>query len=451
MSKFESSPVVKEFLKQNNDWFPNRELSVVAGISGGPDSMSLLYSLHRLGIQTLAVHCNYGMRGKSSDQDQELVEKMCGLWEIECAAVRFDSDETENENFQKWARNRRYEVFRELQKEYDADVILTAHHQDDQLETILQRILRGAGTSAWKGMQVLENGIYRPLLGVQKSEIMEFVQEFNIPYRIDGSNEESTYARNFLRMNWFPKLEKLFPGWRSNLLKVQERSREFSEMAEYVLEDIADKKKGLNRIEFLRLSKNLQRVVLYQWIQNEQNETALSGGAYSQLDELESLQTGKSVQLAEELFLTRERNRFVLTKSDKSGFSAIQLTRDELQKGKAVEDFFLKIELAQENFEPKTLNLDPDTIKFPVTLRNWVSGDEIQPLGMNGSQLISDHLTNRKINATLKKDAKVIESFDGTICAIIFPHILEDGQVGTVAEATKCTSSTQQFFIIRKK
>lgn len=453
MSKFESSPVVTEFLRQNNTLFPDRDLSVIAGVSGGPDSMSLLYILHRLDIQTIAVHCNYQMRGKYSEQDQQLVEKMCALWEIECVALRFNPDETGAENFQQWARKRRYQVFRDLLQQNNSDLILTAHHQDDQLETILQRILRGAGTSAWRGIQVLEDDLYRPLLRVPKSEIMKFVQQFNIPCRIDGSNEESTYARNFLRLNWFPHLERLFPGWRNNLLKVPERSREFSEMAEFILTSVADEKNGLKRKEFLSLSPALQRVTLHHWIQIEYSQTTLTAGAFSQLDDLKQLQTGKSLQLEEELFLTRERNRFILTKPDEteSRFSEIRITRDEIRKGEAKGQLVLAIESGLKEFKPHTLYLDPDTLIFPLSIREWLPGDKIQPLGMSGSQLVSDHLTNRKVEASLKKQAKVIESFDGRICAIIFPHLLEDGQIGTVAEPNKCTEATKQSLIIRKQ
>lgn len=107
--------------------------------------MAMLYLLHRFGIDTTAVHCNYQLRGEASDKDQKLVEEICAYWNIECVSMRLDSSEETDGNFQDWARKRRYQAYEDIKKEYNADLILTAHHEDDQLETILQKILRGSG------------------------------------------------------------------------------------------------------------------------------------------------------------------------------------------------------------------------------------------------------------------------------------------------------------------
>ena len=144
--------------------------------------MAMLYLLHRFDIDTVVVHCNYQLRGGASDADQELVEDICMHWKMECVSLRFDSLKESDGNFQDWARSRRYQAFEDIKNEYTANLILTAHHQDDQLETILQKVLRGSGIASWKGMEMLEGDLFRPLLNVSKSQIMEFVQEANVPY-----------------------------------------------------------------------------------------------------------------------------------------------------------------------------------------------------------------------------------------------------------------------------
>lgn len=450
MNKFESSPVVKEFQKQKASNLPKEKVFLIAGVSGGPDSMALLYLLHRFDIKTVAVHCNYQLRGEASDKDQELVEKMCALWGVECIAVRLDSPKTENGNFQAWARERRYQVFRDLMAEYKADYITTAHHEDDQLETILQRILRGAGTPAWKGMNILDDEIFRPLLGVEKSGVMKFVQDFNIPYRIDISNEESTYARNFLRHNWFPALNRFFPGWRENLLKIPHRAAEFEGMADEILSLVQVDEQTLNREKFLNLTPGIRDAVFYRFYEKSGIELPVSSGGLSEINHLEKLQTGKSIQLNNQVFVTRDRKRFILYENKETADETLTIFREQLEKELQTDSLILKTADELNAFEKETLNLDAGKVKFPISIRKWKDGDVIQPMGMTGTQLISDHLTNRKIKSTEKNLAKVIESFDGIICAVIFPHKLKDGQIGTLSELYKCTSDTSQILIIRK-
>ncbi|MEX0646951.1 MAG: tRNA lysidine(34) synthetase TilS [Balneolaceae bacterium] len=451
MSKFESSPIVKEFRKQKANNLQKENIFVITGVSGGPDSMALLYLLHRFEIKTVAVHCNYQLRGENSEKDQELVEKMCGLWGIECVAVRLDVKEAGNQNFQAWARSRRYQVFNDLRNEYGADLVATAHHEDDQLETIFQKILRGAGMPAWKGMSVIDQDIFRPLLRVQKSDIMMFVEDNNIPYRIDSSNEESTYSRNFLRHNWFPLLNKLFPGWRENLLKIPIRAAEFEGMADEILSSLKKNRTTLRRENFLALSPGIREPLLHRFYETSGMNGPISTGAISEISRLDTLQTGKTIQLNNTTYLTRNRDYFVLEVKETKTEEPVTIHQDQLNKETRKDDFIFKIKPVQTSFEEGTLHLDADKICFPVKLRQWENGDRFSPLGMEGNQLVSDHLTNRKIRSTEKSRAKIIESFDGIICAVIFPHKLKDGQIGTLADPFRCTSETRQIFTIRKQ
>jgi len=273
MSKFESSPVAKAFQKSVKNYLPDSS-TLITGVSGGPDSMALMYLLHRFELDTVIVHCNYQMRGEDSEKDQRLVEKMSAFWGFECVAVRLEKETSSN--FQEWARERRYEVFFDLKREFDADFVTTAHHQDDQIETILQRILRGSGVSAWRGIKPMENQLFRPLMEVSKSEIMKFAEEFNIPYRIDNSNEESTYARNFLRHNWFPELQNFFPGWRDNILKLSARATEFELMTDEVLKSVKTNNRSLSRSDFLNLPDPIRPPVLYQFLETVDFDYSIS-------------------------------------------------------------------------------------------------------------------------------------------------------------------------------
>ncbi len=450
MSKFESSPVNSEFQKQIKVFLPDRSVKIVAGVSGGPDSMALLYLMHRHKLNVVAVHCNYQLRGKASDLDQKLVEEICALWNIECVAVTFDPEESQGMNFQAWARDRRYQVYRDVKKEFEADLIATAHHEDDQIETIFQKILRGAGVSAWKGMDVLDGDLFRPLLGLSRAQIMQFIQEYHTPYRIDRSNEESTYARNFIRNNWFPLLNDLFPGWETNLLEIPKRADEFRKMAKTILAGMSDHPKRINRKEFLKLDPAIWPVVFKQFIRQTGADIDLSRGFLEDIGRLKALQSGQTIEISSRYTIIRDRDQFKLTESGGDDSISVQIDENDIESGFVHNCLQFQAEEAPGSFSENVLHLDLSKIQFPLTLRTWEDGDVIRPFGMEGTQLISDHLTNRKISSDQKKSAKVLQFFDGTICAVIFPGCEKIGRIGTISELVRCTQKTKKTLTIRK-
>tara|TARA_R100001143_G_scaffold63605_1_gene73837 strand:- start:65977 stop:67332 length:1356 start_codon:yes stop_codon:yes gene_type:complete len=442
MSKFESS-LLNQHFKKCKEAYPELDTErVVVGVSGGPDSMSLLYLLHRNSVNTIVVHCNYQLRDKSSDLDQALVEDVCTLWGLECVSVRLESDTANAGNFQDWARNERYRIFQDIQNEYKAAYILTAHHEDDQIETIFQKILRGAGLTSWKGMRLLEGVLMRPLLEVSRSDIMSFVQEFNIPYRIDGSNEESTYARNFIRNQWFPEVNRLFPGWKSNMLQLPERAEEYREMSDMILTQLLDRPGHLNREKFLSLKERLKPVLMHRFIQISRHPVEVSTGFLSNLEGLKNLQTGKRIQITESIFLLRERDHFILYKESESKESDVVIEDQDLDNGLSLFGFDWYIDNEFSSLDRSKIQLDYQELLFPLTVRYWKAGDQIQPLGMKGRQNVSDLLTNYKVSAKSKKQAKVVESFDGTVYAVIFPDGFKNGQFGVISEKVRCSEET---------
>lgn len=410
--------------------------------------MALLYLLHREEIPAFIVHCNYGLRGKASDKDQKLVEEICKLWNFECVSVRLDYEKDSHNNFQNWARDRRYEVFYDLKEEFNLDIIVTAHHQDDQIETIFQRILRGSGLSSWRGIEAFDGKLFRPLLEVSKSEIMEFVQQFNIPYRIDSTNEESTYARNFLRNNWFPELNKLFPGWRENILAVRDRAEEFADLKSLIANDVVSDTRAINRSAFLALPASVQRVIFSHTAKKVIEGNSTSAKFLGKIHKLSELQTGAKLQISDDIFVIRDRETFVVVIDVPSKFLPVQISEDEVAVEKMYSFVKLKSEAFENTYTKEKLILNLDAIEFPITLRNWQDGDRFIPFGIQGSQLISSHISNKKVSALVKKSVKVIESFDGTICAVIFPPNSGVDIIGTISEVYRCTDQTKKSLII---
>ncbi|MGA1465841.1 MAG: tRNA lysidine(34) synthetase TilS, partial [Balneolaceae bacterium] len=228
MNKFASSLAERSVQKHLETYFGTHP-SLICGVSGGVDSMVLLHLLHRAGAQVTVVHVNYQKRGEDSELDQQLVEEICRLYKVECVSVRFDASDSTG-NFQAWAREKRYGVFRDLKREFRADAIATAHHRDDQVETIYQRLMRGSGMEHWGGMQVYEQGLFRPLLELGKEDIQMVAEQNGILYRTDVSNLDVAYGRNFIRLSLEPELDRFFPGWKTNLLGLGQRAREFEAM-----------------------------------------------------------------------------------------------------------------------------------------------------------------------------------------------------------------------------
>lgn len=450
MNKFELFPVTKTFQKQFNRFTETTDLHFIAGVSGGPDSMALLYLLHRFEISATVVHCNYGLRGENSDNDQELVENISSVWGFDCISLRLEPDKRSVNNFQEWARKERYRIFFDLKHETNASHVVTAHHKDDQLETIFQKVLRGAGLSGWKGMQVVDQDLFRPLLHISKREIMDFVESFHIPYRIDRSNEESTYARNFLRNVWFPDLDELFPGWQENLLKIPQRASEFDLMTESLISTMIVEDERFLRDLFLQQHKTIQPVLLKAILKKIHPDISPSRGFLSRAHSLERLQTGKTIDISEKLELMRDRNVFVFREKQQKPKVSHTIDREDLHHGLDLENVSISIGEKPKKFSGEHLVLALNELYFPLLYRNWQNGDKFRPFGMDGHQRISDHLTNRKISADLKERVKVIESFDGTIDAVIFPQGFQGIDIGTISHRARCTESTKETLIIQK-
>lgn len=443
MAKSLSKRLQSHLSAQLSDHF-EEDAFFILGVSGGPDSMALMYLFYLLKQDALIVHINYGKRGKQSDKDQELVEQMAFAWGFECCSVRLNPKEAGNENFQNWARKQRYQIFKDLKVDFKADAIVTAHHQDDQVETILQKILRGSAPSAWKGMVIWDGKLFRPLLTFNKEEILEFCEAEAIPYRIDESNEESGFARNFIRNELAEKMDAFFPGWQQNLLALEAHAKAYEESIRMVADKVI-KKNALDIERFSDLQDVLKPAVLKFILDEMGLQREYSRGELEELAEIESLQTGKSRRVGSVVFM-RDRDKIHIQPKTTPATVNEHIEKAEILKSWGGQGVRLK---AKENPEAKAdLKIDLQQLKFPLTLRTWAAGDAFQPLGMTGHQNVSDHLTNRKLPAISREKALVLCGSDGTIYAIIYPAETAAGAKGAIAEHAKITASTKTILSI---
>lgn len=416
----------------------------IVGVSGGPDSMALLYLLHRLKMRAMIVHVNYQKRAEDSDADQELTEQMAFAWGFECVSVRLNPEDAKGENFQNWARQQRYRIFRDLKQEYQADAILTAHHRDDQIETILQKLFRGSSPSAWQGMKVWDGELFRPLLDFSKAEILNLCDDEAIPSRTDKSNLKPDFSRNFIRQELSEKLHHFFPGWDEHILNLQEKGETY-ESAINLIADSMYKDGEMNLNQFRELPENLKSAVLKQIIDKSGYSISYSKRQLEELKNVEHLQTGKSLFISP-LKFTRDREKIRISTEDVNDkFTQAQISEEELNPHKIVSGIRFSL---QQNKNAADLVLDAENLSWPLLLRRWTSGDSFVPLGMKGRQKIKDHLTNRKISAQLKEKALVLCGSDGTIYALIYPETAGNMEKGAIAELAKTGKSTTKYLTI---
>ena len=195
----------------NSLW--KNDSKVILGISGGPDSVCLLDIFAKISqkydLKLHIVHVNYGLRGNDSEKDEKLVQSLAQKYRIGSSVLKvgkLKKSEINEENL----RNIRYLFFEKIREELKFDLISVAHNQDDQVETFLMRVIRGAGLHGLAGMKYKNEKIIRPFLGISRKEILEYLKNNKLKYRIDKTNEKDVFLRNKIRNELIPFLQKNF-------------------------------------------------------------------------------------------------------------------------------------------------------------------------------------------------------------------------------------------------
>jgi len=190
---------------------------IIVGLSGGPDSVCLLYILNNFlkeyELKIFAVHINHMIRGEESDLEQKYVRELCEKLEIELFIERIDILKVSKEqkiSIEEAGRNIRYLEFSKYAKKTFSNKIAVAHNKNDQAETVLFNIIRGTGLDGLKGIQYKNNMVIRPLLDIDRNQIEEFCSLNLLNPRIDSSNLKKTYTRNKIRLDLIPYINKNF-------------------------------------------------------------------------------------------------------------------------------------------------------------------------------------------------------------------------------------------------
>ena len=391
---------------------------VLVGVSGGPDSMVCLAVLRALGYEATVLHVNYDLRPGAAD-DEALVRRYCEQQGVPFRVVSLDAAQRadeQSESLQEAARTLRYDAFAQVAHEAELSAVAVGHHRDDQAETLLLNLFRGAGPEGLAGMppaRPLQEDedvrLVRPLLRVARSTIEDFAAEQSLPWRQDPSNEDASYDRAALRTEVLPQIEDRFPGARRNVARAATLMREYvdgtlapalNERMEACFHHTAHG--GWVELDGLRAEPRVwQRRILLEALAQTLPEAPQTYALAEELTALIEAQPGAKVEVEEgTVWRERDRLRFV-----PQACAAAQVAPTPVPWGEDVPVAAGTLRVDPIDTVPDTVNTgspheayaDLDRLPDPLTLRSWQDGDRIQPLGMTGTKLVSDLLTDAQV------------------------------------------------------
>ncbi len=395
--------IEKQSLVQSNQ-------KVLLAVSGGVDSVVMAYLFHKAKFDFGIAHCNFKLRGSDSDKDEAFVQKLSKELLTPFYSTSFNTFEQakgSGESVQMITRRLRYEWLEKIRKENHYDLIATAHHHDDNIETLLINMLRGTGIHGLRGIPPKNINIIRPVLFATRYEIEKYAKKHNIAYRTDKSNKEDKYIRNVLRNRVITVFEKINPRFRDSFKEMFKNIELpyicFLEYIEKLKKEllISDNERFLIPLEKLNRLKHPSSV-LYELLKDYGFNRSTIENVLTSLEK----QPGKRFY-GGEYCLLKDRDHLILFPETKNGAPESLLIANEPGQYR-LNDIILKTDVFDITGDltfPKDERcafLDFDKLLFPLELRPWEKGDVFQPLGMNGNKKVSDFLIDKKISIDKK-------------------------------------------------
>lgn len=383
---------------------------LLVALSGGPDSVALLHSVkaaaEKCPIRIVAAHVNYRLRGAESEGDERFCRDLCKALGVRLHVKRLPAGAHRSGNLQDWARTVRYRYFEALCERHGYNFIATGHTLDDNVETILMHLGRGAGTFGLSGMQPRDNRIIRPLLEVSREQVKRYLRGHRFRARVDSTNLSAKYLRNRLRRSAIPALKRVFgEAFHRNVARTaQILSAQESFLRRHIEKEFARR--------FTREARGLLRVALSQFRRYDPFlQKLLIARAYAELSgSMQSLDLAACdralmtavagegrTDLKRRIFAEAVGANFYFYQRPKTvkpvrihetgryelAEFGIILTRETL-------DFDPAMRRRARSEDRSCVYLDADRLAEPLTVRTARTGDRFQPLGLQGSKKLSD-------------------------------------------------------------
>ncbi len=418
----------KDYINQHHLF--NQKDKLLLAVSGGVDSVVLCELCHQAGCDFAIAHCNFKLRGAESDRDENFVKELAVKYNVEFYSQTFNTTEEAKKrktSIEETARDLRYEWFDELlgNKQYAisnklnetncplpiAYWLLTAHHANDNIETVLMNFFRGTGIKGLRGILPKQQKIIRPLLFAKRSEIENFETENKLAFVTDSTNAQNEYTRNYFRNDLIPAIQKVFPKAEENSLQNIDR---FMDVEVLYNQAIALHKNKLCvlkgnevHIPVLKLAKAKPLQTIVYEIVKDFGFTALQT---TDIVNLLQADTGKFIQSSTHRII---RNRKWLIISPKNTNEAVTILIEESDTNVqcAIGNLqFKKSANLTIHQSPLNVSIDASKITFPLLLRKWKQGDYFYPLGMKHKKKLSRFFIDNKLSLTQKENTWVLES-----------------------------------------
>ena len=404
--------------------------TVIVGASGGPDSQFMIHILNKLrkdmGFDMVLTHLNHLHRDEA-DKDEDLVRKTAEKLGLEFFSRSRSMDDLAKElkiSPEDAGRRLRYEFFNDLAKKYPTSKIAVAHNKDDQAETVLMRIVRGTGLDGLRAMDYKTGNIIRPILGIKKSQILEYLDENNIPYAIDHTNFENDYTRNKVRLDIIPILEEINPNVIDSVFKLSELARDDLEILDTIVDDkfkemarVSQSEIAFDKEKFNKTDPSLLRRILRKAVENLKGQIKdLSKENLDDFLKIRDLDTGK-VLIKDDLSLRKSYDSYILEKITNEEKNQSEKNLGD-QETIFYNGFYIKTSIINSDKYEKDKNLgyfDYDLLDFPLKVRTRRPGDRFVPLGHKSEKKLKDFLSDQKIDRKRRDELPLILSKDKII------------------------------------
>lgn len=394
----------------------NKGERILLAVSGGSDSMMLTDLFLRTGFEVAVAHCNFKLRAADSDADEAFVKAFCETKGVPFYVTRFETGivaAEEKISIEEAARKLRYAWFEDIRQGNGYTFIATAHHLNDNVETLLFNFFRGTGIHGLHAIAPKQGKIIRPMLFLTKKEVLAYVADRNIDFVEDASNRSVEFTRNYLRHRVIPLLESAFPGLdkrlSQNIIRFSEAEKLYEQSIEFHRRKLVETRGTEAFVSILKLKKSQPLLSITYEIFKDWN---FSFEQSRQIIGILDSEPGKRI-VSETHRLIRDRKWLIISPLAAEEVSHLLIEQDQSQVETAGMHLSLKIVPGRGykiSGDAHTASLDTARITYPLVLRRWRQGDYFYPLGLKKKKKLSRFFIDRKLSLNDKEKVWVLES-----------------------------------------
>ncbi len=404
----------------------DKDAIVGVALSGGMDSIALCHVLKMSGVSIVAINVEHGIRGESSVKDSQFVKDWCEESGITFYGYQVDVPTFAKEmgyTIEQGARVLRYQCFEDALKKGVCDVVALAHHLDDQVETMLMRILRGTGVNGLQGMRAVRGKYIRPLLEYSREDIENYINENNLPFVSDETNADTRYTRNFLREE-IARLKERFPSLIDSFTRLSNNAKEESDFLNSLLPAV-ECVNGEVAIDINDMHVALAKRLIYKAISALGVTQDIEDRHIALILQLNTLESGKKLELPHGVIAHKCGDEIVFCLQNNNENNDMDKICKVFEIG-THEDIGVEIEVVtRDKFESEfstqrqngVLYFDLDKLPNEVIFRRRQDGDFINKFG-GGKKSLGDFLTDKKVPLR-HRDSLVVLAKDSEVYIVI--------------------------------